>query len=156
VLAAWIKCLPNTPHQVEPCPKCSEATNPSRHNARFCPPQTASLIRRAKCDCPGPVGGEFDIGLLAHLRSYAESYAWVFPDKRLHRRFAEMFKGLIAVGVPIVAQIAAAVIQSDDPQRTFHVVHPLADWAEPADRSAVLVSSRKVRCIRILSITLWI
>lgn len=77
-----------------------------------------------------PVDGKFEIGLLAQLRSYSESYAWVFPDKRLYGRFVEALKGLIAAGVPIVAQIAAAVIQSDDPKRTFHVAKRYYRWLE--------------------------
>ena len=64
------------------------------------------------------------------MRSCVESYAWVFPDKPLHRRFAEMFKGLIAVGAPIVGQIAASVIQTDDPRRTFHVAKRYYRWLD--------------------------
>jgi len=48
----------------------------------------------------------------------------------LYRRFVEAIKGLIAARVPIVAQMAAAVIQSHDPQRTFHVAKRYYRWLD--------------------------
>jgi hypothetical protein len=78
----------------------------------------------------GPVDGTFDLPILAQLRAYLEDYAWLFPDERLYRRFVEAIKGLIACRVPIVAQIAAAVIQSYDPRRTSHVAKRYYRWLD--------------------------
>lgn len=58
---------------------------------------------------------------MAQLRDYLESFRAAFPDKRLYRRFSQAVKGVIGAGAPIITQIAAAVIQSEDPRRTFHV-----------------------------------
>lgn len=77
-----------------------------------------------------PVDGTFDLPILAQLGAYLEEYAWVFPDERLYRRFVEAIKGLIAARVPIVAQMAAAVIQSHDPRHTFHVAKRYYRWLD--------------------------
>ena len=77
-----------------------------------------------------PVDGTFDLPILAQLGAYLEEYARVFPDERLYRRFVEAIKGLIAARVPIVAQMAAAVIQSHDPRRTFHVAKRYYRWLD--------------------------
>jgi hypothetical protein len=84
----------------------------------------ADLVQR------GPLDGTFDLPILAQLRTYLEDYAWIFPDERLYRRFVEAIKGLIAARVPIVAQMAAAVIQSHDPRRTFHVAKRYYRWLD--------------------------
>jgi hypothetical protein len=76
------------------------------------------------------IDGTFDLPILAQLRAYLEDYAWIFPDERLYRRFVEAIKGLIAARVPIVAQMAAAVIQSHDPRRTFHVAKRYYRWLD--------------------------
>jgi hypothetical protein len=76
------------------------------------------------------VDGTFDLPILAQLRAYLEDYAWIFPDQRLYRRFVEAIKGLIAARVPIVAQMAAAVIRSHDPRRTFHVAKRYYRWLD--------------------------
>jgi hypothetical protein len=76
------------------------------------------------------IDGTFDLPILAQLRAYLEDYAWIFPDERLYRRFVEAIKGLIAARVPIVAQIAAAVIRSHDPRRTFHVAKRYYRWLD--------------------------
>ena len=77
-----------------------------------------------------PVDGTFDLPIVAQLGAYLEDYAWVFPDERLYRRFIEAIKGLIAARVPIVAQMAAAVIRSHDPRRTFHVAKRYYRWLD--------------------------
>lgn len=77
-----------------------------------------------------PVDGTFDLPILAQLLAYLEDYAWVFPDERLYRRFVEAIKGLIAARVPIVTQMAAAVIRSRDPRRTFHVAKRYYRWLD--------------------------
>jgi hypothetical protein len=77
-----------------------------------------------------PVDGIFNLPILAQLRAYLGDYAWIFPDERLYRRFVEVIKGLIAARVPIVAQMAAAVIQSHDPGRTFHVAKRYYRWLD--------------------------
>ena len=71
--------------------------------------------------CIDPVDATFGALFLAQLRDYLESFRAVFPDRRLYRRFAQAVKGVIGAGAPIITRIAAAVIQSDDPKRTFHV-----------------------------------
>jgi hypothetical protein len=76
------------------------------------------------------VDGIFNLPILAQLRAYLEGYAWIFPDERLYRRFVEAIKGLIAARVPIVAQMAAAIIQSHDPRRTFQVAKRYYRWLD--------------------------
>jgi hypothetical protein len=68
-----------------------------------------------------PVDGRFGALFLAELHEYLECFKAVFPDSRLYRRFAQAVKGVIAAGAPIVTQMAAAVVQSKDPKRTFHI-----------------------------------
>jgi hypothetical protein len=68
---------------------------------------------------PDPVDRTFKMPLLAQLREYLQPYENIFPDKRLYRRFTQVTKGTIAARAPIVTQIAAAVIQSDDPKRYY-------------------------------------
>lgn len=78
-----------------------------------------------------PVDGSFDMPFLAQLREYLRSYEKaVFPDRRLYRCFVQAVKGIIAARVPIVTRIAAAVIQSRDPKRTFHVAKRYYRWLE--------------------------
>jgi hypothetical protein len=71
--------------------------------------------------CIDPVDATFAAPFLAELFQYLEHFKAVFPDRRLYRRFVQAVKGVIAAGAPIVTQIAAAVIQSKDPKRTFHI-----------------------------------
>jgi hypothetical protein len=78
-------------------------------------------IEAERIACPDPVDATFSTLFLAQLRDYLESFRAVFPDKRLYRRFAQAVKGVIGAGAPIITQVAAAVIQSEDPKRTFHV-----------------------------------
>jgi hypothetical protein len=68
-----------------------------------------------------PVDATFSALFLAELLGYLEQFRAVFPDSRLYRRFAQAVKGVIAAGAPIITQVAAAVIQSKDSQRTFHI-----------------------------------
>jgi hypothetical protein len=68
-----------------------------------------------------PVDATFGTLFLAGLCEYLERFRAVFPDSRLYCRFAQAVKGVIAAGAPIITQIAAAVIQSKDPRRTFHI-----------------------------------
>lgn len=71
--------------------------------------------------CVDPVDATFATPFLAELREYLEHFKAVFPDRRLYRCFIQAVKGVIAAGAPIITQIAAAVIQSTDPKRTFHI-----------------------------------
>ena len=73
---------------------------------------------RIACD---PVDATFDALFLAQLLDYLESFRGALPDKRLYRRIAQAVKGVIGAGAPIITRIAAAVIQSEDPRRTFYV-----------------------------------
>jgi hypothetical protein len=68
-----------------------------------------------------PVDGTFDGLLLAELHEYLARFKAVFPDSRMYCRFAQAVKGVIAAGAPIITRIAAAVIQSQDPRRAFHI-----------------------------------
>jgi hypothetical protein len=68
-----------------------------------------------------PVDATFGALFLAQLHEYLECFKAVFPDSRMYCRFAQAIKGVIAAGAPIITQVAAAVIQSEDPKRTFHV-----------------------------------
>jgi hypothetical protein len=68
-----------------------------------------------------PVDGTFDTLFLAALHEYLERFKAVFPDSRMYCRFVQAVKGLIAAGAPIITRVAAAVIQSKDPKRTFHI-----------------------------------
>jgi hypothetical protein len=79
---------------------------------------------------PDPVDRTFKMPLLGQLREYFQFYENIFPDKRLYRRFTQVTKGSIAAKAPIVTQIAAAVIQSDDPKRTFHVAKRYYGWLD--------------------------
>lgn len=79
---------------------------------------------------PDPVDRAFEMPLLAQLREYFQPYEYIFPDKRLYCRFTQVTKGSIAAKAPIVTQIAAAVIQSDDPKRTFHVAKRYYGWLD--------------------------
>lgn len=79
---------------------------------------------------PDSVDRDFEIPLLAQLREYFQPYENIFPDKRLYRRFIQVTKGSIAAKAPIVTQIAAAVIRSDDPKRTFHVAKRYYGWLD--------------------------
>jgi hypothetical protein len=92
----------------------------------------------------GPIDGTFDLPILAQLRAYLGDYAWIFPDERLYQRFVEAIKGLIAARVPIVAQTVAAVIQSHDPKRTFHVAKRYYRWLDnqPSARPPVSAEAR--------------
>lgn len=68
-----------------------------------------------------PVDATFSTLFLTELLGYLEQFRAVFPDSRLYGRFAQAVKGVIAAGAPIITQVAAAVIQSKDPRRTFHI-----------------------------------
>jgi hypothetical protein len=67
------------------------------------------------------IDSTFDGLFLAELREYLERFRAVFPDSRMYCRFVQAVKGVIAAGAPIITQVAAAVIQSKDPKRTFHI-----------------------------------
>jgi hypothetical protein len=87
---------------------------------------------------PDPVDRTFKMPLLAQLREYLQPYENIFPDKRLYRRFTQVTKGTIAARAPIVTQIAAAVIQSDDPKRTFMSPSAItAGWTIPASATGI-------------------
>jgi hypothetical protein len=77
---------------------------------------------------PDPVDCTFDTLFMAQLRAFTQRFEPIFPDQRLFRLFGQLLKGVIASGVPIIAQVAAAVIQSDDPRRAFHVAKRYYRW----------------------------
>jgi len=79
---------------------------------------------------PDPADRTFKMPPLAQLRRYLQPYENIFPDKRLYRRFTQVTKGTIAARAPIVTPIAAAVIQSDDLKRTFHVAKRYYGWLD--------------------------
>jgi hypothetical protein len=71
--------------------------------------------------CIDPVNATFATPFLAELLEPLAHFKAVFPDRRLYCRFVQAVKGVIAAGAPIITQITAAVIQSKDPKRAFHV-----------------------------------
>lgn len=75
-----------------------------------------------------PVDGKFGLPLLAQLEEHLKPFAGIFPDRRLFRRFAQAIKGVIAASAPIVSRMAAAVLQSRDPKRTFHIARRFYRW----------------------------
>lgn len=75
-----------------------------------------------------PVDSTFHLPLLAQLYDYLQPFADIFPDWRLFRRFVQAVKGVIAAGVPIISRMAAAVLQSQDPRRTFYVAKRFYRW----------------------------
>lgn len=75
-----------------------------------------------------PVDSTFNLPLLAQLYDYLQPFANIFPDLRLFRRFVRAVKGVIAAGVPIISRMAAAILQSRDPRRTFHVAKRFYRW----------------------------
>lgn len=79
----------------------------------------------SRCD---PVDSTFSLPFLAQLGDYLQPFAGIFPDRRLFCRFAQAVKGVIAASVPIVSRMAAAVLQSRDPKRTFHVAKRFYRW----------------------------
>lgn len=81
----------------------------------------------SRCD---PVDRTFSLPFLAQLGAYLQHFAGIFPDRRLFRCFAQAVKGVIAAGVPIVTRMAAAILQSRDPQRTFHVAKRFYRWLD--------------------------
>jgi len=75
-----------------------------------------------------PVDASFDALFLGELRQFQQRFESIFPDQRLFKVFGQLLKGVIAAGVPIIARIAAAVIQSNDPRRAFHVAKRYYRW----------------------------
>lgn len=89
-----------------------------------------ALSRTEQIISSDPVDSTFQLSFLAQLRGYLDPYQALFPDQRLFRRFAQAVKGIIAASVPIVTRMAAAVLQSRDPRRTFHVAKRFYRWLE--------------------------
>jgi len=75
-----------------------------------------------------PVDASFDALFLGELRQFQQRFESIFPDQRLFKVFGQLLKGVIAAGVPIIARIAAAVIQSNDPRWAFHVAKRYYRW----------------------------
>lgn len=87
-----------------------------------------SYTKKANFAKSDPIDASFEVLSLAQLRTYLQGFENIFPNKKLYRVFSQAIKGIIGTGVPIVARIAAAVIQSTDPKRTFHVAKRYYRW----------------------------
>jgi len=82
---------------------------------------STSCLKGHRAGHPNAVDSSFNALFLAGLRQFIQQFEGIFPDRRLHRVFGQLLKGVIAAGVPILSGIAAAVIGSTDPRRGFHV-----------------------------------
>lgn len=90
---------------------------------------STSCLKGHRAGHPDAVDSSFDTLFLAGLRQFIQQFEGIFPDRRLHRVFGQLLKGVIAAGVPILSRIAAAVIGSTDPRRGFHVAkRSTAGW----------------------------
>ncbi len=91
---------------------------------------STSCLKGHRAGHPDAVDSSFDTLFLAGLRQFIQQFEGIFPDRRLHRVFGQLLKGVIAAGVPILSRIAAAVIGSTDPRRGFHVAKRYYRWLE--------------------------
>ena len=105
-----------------------------------------SYAKKADSGKSDPIDATFDVLFLAQLRAYLQVFNDIFPDKRLYRLFKQAIKGLLGARVPIVACMAAAVIHSTDPKRTFQVAKRYYRWPgnEQLDHPSLSQSHLKI------------